>query len=64
MNETLLSHIQVLHYWPLKKVKPFMGHLHKHSLCFDIILTAATTESVYPQPLAQISTETCQRYIA
>lgn len=41
-----------------------MGHLHKHSLCFDITLTAATTESVYPQPLAHISTETCQRNIA
>ena len=41
-----------------------MGRLHDYGLCFDVTLTAATAESVYPQLLAQVSAETYQRNIA
>lgn len=41
-----------------------MGRLRDYGLCFDVTLTAATTESVYPQLLAKVSAETRQRNIA
>lgn len=47
-----------------QKLKMFMSRLQGSGLCFDITLTGAPTDPVYPQLLAQVSTETRHRGIS